>query len=302
MPRTASRPKPGLPRLVRRLPRPIAPFPQETITSYLRRLELANGLPTDRTGANLGIRNGDNLLWMLRVLTGRPAVVLRQALPQLSSTDSRVPPTIHGEAARPHAACLLCCRSAGADQHVRRWVTHDEVVCLRHRRWLGSPEEETDEQLDLTAHPDVLAAGRRHRNLITRHGRPQVHAAYEVAARIVWDWQLQNRRLPEVSARLDRLRGNRSCTYMDSAVHAAQYPAAIALTSLLSSPYWRRQAFNLFEEPIQRFLQRVADTVTDGYYPTGGQDPLRDYLNHGGSAVPSESVPLGRDRCSMPLR
>lgn len=294
MPRTATRAKPAFVRLVRRLPRPLPPFPNETLASYLRRLELANGLPADRTGASLGIRPGDDMGFVLRVLTGRSPTVLRHALPQLRAADPRMPPLLREEPARPHTACELCCRAAGIDQHVRRWVTHEQVIWLHHRRWLGSPEEGTADQLDLAGHPDVLAAFRRHRNLIARRGRFAAQDAYETSARIVWDWQLQNRRLPAVSARLDRLHDGRNCSYMDAAAHAAQYPTAVALTSLLSSRYWRHQALNAVEDQVNRFLQKVADTVTDGYYPTGGQDPLRDYLRYGGGELPVMPRPARR--------
>jgi hypothetical protein len=174
---------------------------------------------------------------------------------------------------------------------VRRWVAHDEVICYHHRRRLGSPAEETTEQLDLASHPDALAAWRRHRNLIARRGRAAVHDVYEASARIAWDWQCQGRRLPSVSARLDRLRAGRCCGYMDAAVHAALYPSAVALTCLLTSPSWRHLAFNTDDTCVRRFLHRVADTVTGGYYPTGGQDPLRHHLTNGSRALPVPPKP-----------
>jgi hypothetical protein len=94
---------------------------------------------------------------------------------------------------------------------------------------------------------------------------------------------------PAVSARLDGLCAGRPCTYLDAEVNAALYPAAVALTSLLASKYWRRQGFNANSDNVRRFLHRVADTVTDGYYPTG-QDPLRHHLATG---VPSlRIIPL----------
>lgn len=274
------------------------PFPHETVPSYLRRLQVANGLPVDRTGASLGIRRGDDTLEALLALTGRPATALRWTLPQLTTTDPRMPPILRGEATRPHRACQLCCQRAGIDQDVRRWIRHEEVICLRHRRWLGSPLEETTEQLDLSAHPDVLAAWRRHRNLIAHRGRIAVHPVYETAASIVWSWQWQNRPLPSVSARLDRLRAGRTCTYLDPVVHAARYPAAVALTSLLTSPHWRHLAFNADDKKVRRFLARVAETVTDGYYPTGGQDPVRHHLDTavpGLRVIPMPAEPLDPD-------
>lgn len=157
--------------------------------------------------------------------------------------------------------------------------------------------EAIDRDLDLSGHPDVIAAWRRHRNLIARHGRAAVHDVYETSARIVgdWDWHLQIRPLPAVTARLDRLCAGGSCTYLDPVVHAARYPATVALTSLLTSPHWRPLAFNANDACVRRFLQRVADTVTDGYHPTGGQDPLRHHLSTGVPALrvlPSPPLPI----------
>ncbi|WP_224274250.1 hypothetical protein [Nocardioides lacusdianchii] len=90
-----------------------------------------------------------------------------------------------------------------------------------------------------------------------------------------------------MTARLDSLRAGRPCTYLDPLVHAARYPTAVALTALLTSPHWRHLAFNADDTRVRHFLQRVADTVTNGYYPTGGQDPLRHHLNNG---VPAQRV------------
>lgn len=287
--------KPGVRRHRRRLPRPVAPFPKETLASYLRRLEIANGLPTDRTGISLGIRRGDDISSALSELTGRPVRVLQFALPELRSSARRVTPMLRDEPTRPHWACDLCCRRAGINVPVRRWAIHDEVVCLRHRRWLGSAVEDTAEQLDLSAHADVLDARRRHRNLISRSGRVAVHDVYETSARVVWEWQCQGRRIPSVNARLDRLRAGKSCTYLDAELHAALYPAAVALTSLLASPQWRRLAFNADDTCVQRFLQEVAATVADGYYPAGGLDPLRHHLVVGSSGlrvIPMRAIPL----------
>lgn len=280
MPSTGVLTKPGVSRPRRRLPRPVPPFHHETFASYVRRLEIANGLPADRTGANLGIKPGDDAAEVLGALTGRSAAALRYALPELGTAGRRLAPVLHGEPTRTHGACQLCSRRAGIALGVLFvWVTHEEVVCLHHRRWLGSPLDETTQQLDLAAHPDVLAAWRRHRNLVTRRGRTAVHDVYETSTRIVSDWHHQNRPLPAVTARLDRLRAGRPCTYLDPAVHAARYPAAVALTALLTSPHWRHFAFNADDTRVRQFLQRVADTVTDGYHPTGGQDPLRHHLN-----------------------
>lgn len=72
---------------------------------------------------------------------------------------------------------------------------------------------------------------------------------------------------------------------MDAAVHAALCPTAVALASLLTSPTWRHLAFNADDAQTRRFLHRVTETVTDGYYPTGGQDPLRHHLSTGSSGL-----------------
>jgi len=151
---------------------------------------------------------------------------------------------------------------------------------------LGHPRGSVDGVLSqLSRRSLTLAAWRRHRSLIARRGRTSVHDVYETSSRIAWDWQFQSRRLPSVTARLDRLRAGRSCTYLDAAVHAALYPTAVALTSLLTSPTWRHLAFNADDDQTRKFLHRVADTVTDGYYPTGGQDPLSHHLSTGSSAL-----------------
>lgn len=61
---------------------------------------------------------------------------------------------------------------------------------------------------------------------------------------------------------------------------------AAALTGLLAMPTYAKLALNTDDSETRRFLQRVAETVTNGYYPTGGHDPLRHHLAAGAPASP----------------
>jgi hypothetical protein len=259
------------------------PFPNETLASYLHRLQRANGLAPERRGANLLIDADDDLATALSELTGRSVLVLEHALPELRPRPDSPPQAIQlpGRRERAHQrlACRHCILGRTAAAHVRIWAAHEDTVCLRHRRWLGDACGGDWDQLDLTACPDIARANRRHRNLIIRHGRPAVHDAYETARDICWKWFLQGRRFPSTAHRLGLLLGDRGCAFFESAPQAALYPNVVALTSILASSSWRTLALSNDQVDIGRFVRRVATEVTDGYHPRGGQDPLRFWLS-----------------------
>lgn len=277
-----------------RLPRPLPPFPDETITSYLQRLQHAHGLASDRRGANLGISPGDDVATVLSELTGRSATALEHALPELRhrpKTAQHAVPYRLGERARQRLACRHCALSRGAGEHVQIWMTHEQVVCHRHRRWLGDHDTPGD-QLNITACPDIPTASRRHRNLIARLGRDATEHAYQAARDICWKWFQQGYRFDSPTSRLDALLDGRpTCTYHEPHPTAALYPTVIALTAILASPFWLRRALSESPDDAELFLQRVTAEVTDGYRPRGGNDPLRVWLAGPARTLASEGSP-----------
>src|SRR5271166_375308 len=174
---------------LRPLPRFIAPFRDETITSYLARLATANRLaPAVLRSLLAGSDRNDAPVPLIRLaaVTGMPRAALAHAMPQICTADELAGLHI---ASRPRARdgwSFVACRRCTAGRPVTRWALHDDVVCGRHRRWISKDQA----QPDLTAQPEILTAHRRHRRLIRRHGRDTVMRAFRDAHHICLGWRL----------------------------------------------------------------------------------------------------------------
>lgn len=165
-------------RLLRRLPRTPAPLLNETVVSYLGRLAEANGLHHQDLQAHLtGSIQRNVTVEQLAAVTGYPARNLRYAMLELCTPADLAGMRLSGrprpESGRwgvnwPHNRTRHACQHCAAQRGIphRRfgrgevWTTHEDVVCLRYRRWLGTLQQ--DVQPDLTAQPDILHANRRH--------------------------------------------------------------------------------------------------------------------------------------------
>jgi hypothetical protein len=178
---------------LRPLPRFVAPFRDETTTSHLRRLAEANRLDPAWLRAYLaGSDRKDATVPLARLaaVTGMPERALAYAMPQLCAPEELT--GLH-VADRPRARrgwAFLACRHCTAGRLVTRWALHDDVICARHRRWISQDED----QPDLTRQPEILAAHRRHRWLIRRHGRHAVMRAFRDAHHVCIGWRLVERR------------------------------------------------------------------------------------------------------------
>ncbi|WP_045747976.1 TniQ family protein [Actinoplanes rectilineatus] len=258
---------------LRRLPRTPPPLVNETVHSYLWRLAEANAL----TGQDLHLhltgskkrRKDDIAAEQLSALTGFPERTLRYAMLELCSPDDlatmhvagRPRPGPTGWGLRwPHHRIRYACDHCAAQRGVitRRtaratvWTTHEEIVCLRHRRWLGVRHQ--GNQLDLTCLPDILKANRRHRRMIKLFGRERVRNATMDAVPICHDW---NTSLWEGKPAYQRIQVFKHLDYetrfVDNAtLDAATYPEAMALARLFASPYWRHQAVVDNLEPVDK--------------------------------------------------
>ena len=255
------------PVLLRPLPRFIAPFRDETITSYLARLATANRLAPAALRAILagGDRNDAPVpLIRLAAVTGMPRAALAHAMPQICTADELAGLHI---ASRPRARdgwSFAACRHCTAGRLVTRWALHDDVVCGRHRRWISKDQA----QPDLTAQPEILTAHRRHRRLIRRHGRDTVMRAFRDARHICLGWRLDGIPDDGYGRRMESFHGpgwrdrddDETCTS-----DAAAYPQAVALTRLLASPYWRERILGKNWPWPEEFETELRRTVAPGY-------------------------------------
>jgi hypothetical protein len=142
------------PLMLRPLPRLVAPFRDETITSYLHRLAEPNHI--DPAGLRYLLARSDRKdapvpLGRLAAVTGMPRRSLAYALPQVCT-----PAELSGLhiASRPRARdgwSFAACRPCVAGQPVTRWALHDDVICYRHHRWISKDHA----QPDLTAQPQM---------------------------------------------------------------------------------------------------------------------------------------------------
>jgi hypothetical protein len=274
----------GVDRL-RPLPRPVKPFHNETIGSYLDRLADANRL--DREAFRIYIAGDHHKaapipLHRLSRLSGQATDVLRDALPDLKSADQQ------DQASRfrrspggrywVRLACARCTATRGIATQVQCRLRLEDVVCLRHRRWLGRSSYGCS-QCALTSQPEILRANRRHRRLLSCHGRNVTEAAYRESDRICEVWR--NRRTHDQDFyRLMNIfhTGDWEVPRDDPTVEAAAYPQIIALTRLLVSPDWRERPFGL-QTSIKEFEAEVRRTVAPAFtwdtaHHYGHLDPL----------------------------
>lgn len=254
------------PVLLRPLPRFIAPFRDETTSSYLARLATANRLaPAALRVLLAGSDRNDAPVQLIRLaaVTGMPRAALAHAMPQICTADELAGLHI---ASRPRARdgwSFVACRRCTAGRLVTRWALHDDVVCGRHRRWISKYQT----QPDLTAQPEILTAHRRHRRLIRRHGRDTVMRAFRDARHICLGWRLDGIPDDGYGRRMEIFHGPgwRGRDDENQTSDAAAYPQAVALTRLLASPYWRERILGKDRPWPEEFETELRRTVAPGY-------------------------------------
>jgi hypothetical protein len=155
-------------------------------------------------------------------------------------------------------ACRRCAATRTAADRIDMWYRHEHNLCLRHRLWVGPGADQPRDQVDLTAHPDIVHAQVRHLRLIRRHGHGIVRTAYRTA-RLIWETlTYRGWGLPLAIARdvpLSAKFGHESwpADSRDPVHVAATYPEVITLTQLLVSEQWRPFAMSASVADHDRF-------------------------------------------------
>jgi hypothetical protein len=291
-------PYPRLQRLPIRLP----PFPNETVHSYVRRLEVANHLPFGTLDEHLrdpAKQSGPLLPQRLAGISGWALGKLHYALPELRGGHpiglaGTRHGTLHGFDPIPRRACRRCVASRGITGEATCWVLPNANVCLRHQRWIGPTNRDDVDQFDLASLPDVVAAARRYRRLASRLGDRRVESTYHIALHITLRWaeredygQHRNRRLRELGFDPDGF----SLASHHPAVRAAIHPDTVTLTGLLVSPHWLRVAASLDHADHQRFYDEAARRLNlPAYQPYTGWDPLARWIDRNASQQFRESA------------
>ncbi|WP_427136588.1 hypothetical protein [Pseudarthrobacter sp. S9] len=265
---------------LRPLPIRVRLYPRETTASFILRLERRNHLPS---GILKGLlpRAGEPWGESLGVLTCHDPGTLMLAMPQLGAYRTTASP-LHKLPAGPLPritgfACNHCALSRTGDSRIEIYRTHEQVLCPIHRRWTGHGTDSPDGQPGLGRCPEITAANRHHRNLISRHGRPCVRTAFHISSHINYRWFEQYRHFGPFTDRYRALiSGTRSsCILEPAALWAALYPPTIELAALIASARWAEIAHSQHPGP---FLDRVGESITDGWHPRGYQDPLQHWM------------------------
>jgi len=70
----------------------------------------------------------------------------------------------------------------GITEPVRCWKRPENVICLRHRRWIGATT--VGDQPDFIVQPEILRVHKQHLRLVRRLGRDAVAVGYAFADHI----------------------------------------------------------------------------------------------------------------------
>jgi len=259
-----------------RLPVAVAPFPGETLGSYLTRLAVANHLERatlDDCLREPGISSGPADLGRLSAATGKPSLVLQHALSELGPRRL----WLRGEV--PRLACRFCVAAQGISGPVRTRAPGNPDVCLRHRRWTGPTVRRTEEQYDLSHLPEILVAAKRHHRLVRQHGLLEVRRAYQAALEVNLGWAQRGWWSRHRDQRLSQLPGSPLRLIGDPALHAAIYPEAVRLACVMVSPHWSAAAASADVGDRERFYAEVARRLNLSEYRLASVgDPLARWV------------------------
>lgn len=245
------------PVLLRPLPRPLKPFPQETEESFLGRLAAANAMPVHRIQQpSRWLASRLDSTGQLSILSGQPRTSIHYAIPRWKKQPGNFPQGPF--AATPRWACRRCVarRIGNPDQHVKVWMSnyHDQV-CIPHRLWIGRAVESPANQFDLAGLPEVVSAQRRHYRLLRRYGPDVLNPCY-VQSSGLWHALLRHGYLlGERTHRLARLptRSSRTVRPWDSERYATVYPEIVKTMVLYADSRWRGLAVSGDEEDFRVF-------------------------------------------------
>jgi len=272
---------PGVPRSLRPLPRRIRPFPDETLASYLRRLERANEL-THGAVKRLARTTGAGFLPALSQLAAVSVSTLVRAIPDLRSpTDLDAYPDLRRRVstrARRRTPCTLCAARYDSAGAISIWARHQDLVCFHHQRWLG-PNEGYTTQFWIGDEPVIIEASRGHCKAVRVHGQRRVSALYGDAVGIVERWFRWRIELPDAQRRRTRLQNHHPDKRSADVWAAAYYPTTVALLRVMLAAQHGQRHRPLPPAVVQLARERVAADVTSGYIPSGGFDPFLFWIN-----------------------
>ena len=277
-----------------RLPVPVAPARQETLTSYLARLAGLHGLAPRELWEPIstprkGTARRDVVADRLAAITGRRHEHLARALPELRDP----PPDWAAWRHQPQPRCPRCdARHEGGP--VTRLLPHHRYICTRHRYWIGPPD--AGQPATRLGHDleDIVRAQRQHVRLLRRHGSAATFDAVLTGFLIcghLWTDQPQSgddawHRWAH-RAQILIPTGSEPSTFSASRLFAAVYPEAVSLAQLIASPAWRCQAGGNTEQQ-QQFRTEINRRLGRPHHqPPEGGDAIEHWMKHDSWRPPS---------------
>lgn len=294
-------------RMLARLPIITRPITAETLQSYLSRLAGCNALPISAWPLNQ--RKNPEFTAILEQLTGRTRRHLVSALPELRTPPALAEfPHLHdtvSPSATTRPACTYCVAAiAGRGRRATVFATHDQLICHRHQRWLGSQTLAclAAQQFSLHRCPAVMHANVRHRRLIRRWGRIAVHWRFDDALNAFHSWGrwLIVDNDPDIAQRRKALNINDAPPPMSPRNVASWYPNAVELTALLLSQTEDiKRTGRVTLDIVKRGSDHIAGHVVHNHRPAGSFDPYLRAL-HTTPLGPTREVGLPRPPETQP--
>ena len=298
----------------RALPVTLRPLGGETVNSYALRLSVANGLVTTAVLRSLGQlteRSGhllardswlnDQALARLEAFSGISRPRLLRALPALrqGAPPSRLGPLPDDRPAlhcyipqpRPWLACRLCTllASLGATPTALVRPPVSPLICRRHQRWLGTPDEPAD--TDISAVPEILTARRRFQRLRRSSSDQQMAAdCIQAAWNITRVWAREPHCRPRLRARW-RSRAGKLGPGTAVSSRVVTFPEAVALAEILTDPAWRHYVAATPARQAGQFYRRVSARLGEGTFQVpSDDDPLIAWASHHRSSQPVPEI------------
>jgi hypothetical protein len=265
------------------LPIRIAPFGGETLPSYLARLTAANYLQESFLKAEA--KRHDFCQW-LSLITGRTEHQLLSALPQLRTAATLDAfPHLFGLASAKaliRHVCTKCVLTrARPKSYPLVFATHEQVICMKHRRWVGSDGALSclpSEQFSVANCRQIIVANQRHRRLILRWGRQEIRGRFSDALHALLYWRSHSDLVisdPKVAACRAAL-GIEDCyrPYLPKDV-ASWYPNTVALTEVfVEQDAGMKRVGVLDMDLVEAGIDAVSEKVLLGLKPSGARDPF----------------------------
>lgn len=265
---------------------PLSPMTAETLHSYLGRLSERNLL---RFFWARDIMHAPDVTAAISEATGLPARNLMSALPELRTARSITQwPYLVGQVsarAGTRPACSHCATARiGPDAPgVEVFARHEDLICDKHARWIGSSELKVPVHQQFAIHgcPDITAASRRHRQMIKQWGRPAVLSGFHWAAICLTRWARWREvvNAPDIAQRWRTLGVTNDSMPCGPKEIAAWYPNAVALTAIIVPHHhrWPTAPERSRQEIVDDSLTQL-QRVIPGIAPSGAGDPFRQAI------------------------